>query len=159
MNTNQNELTKTLYLTKEEAKRAADESGKKYYQSSATESNIEETDCNIVWSGEVECYRTDDGDVFAWYYDLTEEEVNKYYGAMYECGSDPAICDTREESAWLATFIQDAQHVTEYTESDVTAEDWAIMKEQLELSENKVKRIHVGLNGGIFSFCLNEDWE
>lgn len=64
---------RTLYRTQEDAQRALKESGKTGYLSTAdTRSNIE-TDYDsfggkaLCWSGEVQAYRTDDGDIFAWW--------------------------------------------------------------------------------------------
>ena len=64
---------RTLYRTKEDALKALKESGKTGYLSAAdTRSNLD-TDYDSFggeapcWSGEVQAYRTDDGDIFAWW--------------------------------------------------------------------------------------------
>lgn len=62
---------KTLYRTKKEALKALKESGKAGYLSTADD----RCDLDIAdgfgpyfsWSGETECMRTDDGDIFAWW--------------------------------------------------------------------------------------------
>lgn len=60
--------TRRIYLTEEEAKSAAEETGKEYYESSCTDRSIDSSEANVPeWSGEVCCYMTEDGDIFAWW--------------------------------------------------------------------------------------------
>lgn len=63
---------RTLYRTKEEALKALKESGKTGYLSAADDRSNLEIDYDsfggdFCWSGEVQAYRTDDGDIFAWW--------------------------------------------------------------------------------------------
>lgn len=64
---------KTLYRTKEEALKALKESGKAGYLSTADNRSNLDTDYDsfggedLCWSGEVQAYRTNDGDIFAWW--------------------------------------------------------------------------------------------
>ena len=66
-------VMRTLYRTKEEALKALKESGKAGYLSTADNRSNLETDYDsfggeaLCWSGEVQAYRTDDGDIFAWW--------------------------------------------------------------------------------------------
>ena len=62
---------RTLYRTKEEALKALEESGKTGYRSTADDRcDLDIADSlgrSFSWSGETECMRTDDGDIFAWW--------------------------------------------------------------------------------------------
>lgn len=64
---------RTLYRTKEEALKALKESGKTGYLSTADNRSNLDTDYDsfggeaLCWSGEEQAYRTDDGDIFAWW--------------------------------------------------------------------------------------------
>lgn len=151
---------KALYLTREEAEREIKATGKSYSVSSADESSIERTYCDICWSGEVQCFRTDDNeDACAWWYDVTEEEINKCMGAMFQGGSDPDLCDTREKAARLASFISDTPTDNVITPDDVDEEEWNIYKAQLGLADYEVRVIHWGINGSAYSYCLASDWD
>lgn len=64
---------RTLYRTKEEALKALKESGKTGYLSTADNRSSLDIDYDsfggeaLCWSGEVQAYRTNDGDIFAWW--------------------------------------------------------------------------------------------
>lgn len=63
---------KTLYRTREDAQRAMKEAGKTGYLSEADHRSGLEIDYDsfggdFCWSGEVQAYRTDDDDIFAWW--------------------------------------------------------------------------------------------
>lgn len=66
-------VMRTLYRTKEEALKALKESGKTGYLSTADNRSNLDIDYDsfggkaLCWSGEVQAYRTDDGDIFAWW--------------------------------------------------------------------------------------------
>lgn len=66
-------VMRTLYRTQEDAQRALKESGKTGYLSTADNRSNLEIDYDsfggeaLCWSGEVQAYRTDDGDIFAWW--------------------------------------------------------------------------------------------
>lgn len=64
--------TRTLYLMKDDALEAAIKSGKRYYKSSCDTREIDTyspDDSKILQDafGEVACYRTYEGDIFAWW--------------------------------------------------------------------------------------------
>lgn len=65
-------VMRTLYRTREDAQRAMKEAGKTGYLSEADHRSGLEIDYdsfggNFCWSGEVQAYRTDDDDIFAWW--------------------------------------------------------------------------------------------
>ena len=68
-----NKIMRTLYRTQEDAKKALKKSGKTGYLSTADNRSNLDIDYDsfggedLCWSGEVQAYRTADGDIFAWW--------------------------------------------------------------------------------------------
>lgn len=67
------QAVRVLYPTKAEALAALKESGKDGYESIAEDrDNLDIADGfepGFSWSGETGCYRTDEYDIFAWFYE------------------------------------------------------------------------------------------
>lgn len=88
-------MEKIIYNYKADAIKAAVESGKEFYQSTADESSRmdESNDWAFgAWSGEVQAFRSLDGDIWAWWAEESTYFVNdsESGNAMIYCGESLA---------------------------------------------------------------------
>lgn len=141
-------MEKMLYRFKNEALEALNKSGKSGYLSSADDRDgleLEGFGPSFNWGGEVQAFRTDDGDIFAWWEDELDASalVN---GVACVNGGEPYKIEDEE----MAAGVLAAGDAEEITDRD------AFMAARCDLDLNDERPQHLYRCGEAL-FCLSID--
>lgn len=141
-------IMRNLYRFKSEALEALNESGKAGYLSSADDRSgleLEGFGPSFMWSGEIQAFRTDDGDIFAWWEDEFGPDA-LINGVVCVNGGEPyKIEDEAAAAAILAGG--DVKEITD-------RKDFSAARCDLDLNDEHPQ--HLYKCGGAI-FCLSID--
>lgn len=141
-------MERTLFRFKDEALEALNKSGKAGYLSSADDRDgleMEGFGPSFNWGGEIQAFRTNDGDVFAWWEDEFDAAA-MVNGVACVNGGEPYRIEDEE----MASAILAGGEVEEITERDA----FATARCDLDLNDERPQHLY---SCGEALFCLSID--
>lgn len=87
----------------------------------------------------------EEGNIYAYLYDLNEADLEEYNGAVYEWGADPVLVENDETAAWLAHQVA-TKDCSAITKDDCSEYEWGCYLRSLGLEHYEVDRIYICAN-------------